>query len=286
MSEISKLAVVDPSARIGAKVRIGPFCVIGPDVVLGDGCELFSNVVIEGHTRIGERNVFYQNVVVGVTPQDLKYEGAPTETIIGDDNVFRENCSVHRGTELGGGRTIIGSHNLFMVGVHIAHDCELEDRILIGNQTQLAGHVLIEEGAVVSALIGLHNFVSVGKYSYVAGLTPVRRDVPPFMKFSGDPNEVRGVNEEGLKRNGFGREDILEIKRAYRKLYRKDCNSIVASIEDLQGRDGLNVNVRYLCRFLQQSCGSRFGRYRETQRQDANEDRMRCDPFEVRAKQK
>jgi len=282
MSEISELAVIDPSARIGADIRIGPFCVIGPDVEIGDGCELINSVTIQGVTRIGKGNVFYQNVVIGVAPQDLKYNGAPTETIIGDGNVFRENCTVHRGTELGGGKTVIGNGGLFMVGAHIAHDCIVHDRVLLGNQTQLAGHVTIEQGAVVSALIGLHHFVTVGKYSYIGGLTPVRRDVPPFMKFSGDPNGVRGVNEEGLNRSGFSAQDIDKIKTAYRRLYRQNGKSITVALKEIQQENEINEHVKYLCDFLDKSCQSRFARFRETARQNTDCEPVGRKPFEQR----
>jgi UDP-N-acetylglucosamine acyltransferase len=281
MAEISPWAAVDPKAQIGADVRIGPFCVVGPDVIIGPGSHLMNNVTVQGITRIGANNVFYPNVVVGVAPQDLKYRGAPTETLIGATNVFRECCTVHRGTELGGGRTVVGSHNLFMVGVHIAHDCFLADKIILGNQTQLAGHVRVEEGAVVSALVGLHHFVTVGKYSYIGGLTPVRRDVPPFVKFDGDPNEVRAVNEEGLKRNGFSAQEIDQIKQAFRQLYRQG-GDILSNLERLEATGGLNGHVQYLCGFLRASCAGRFGRYQELARRDNREDRRRRDPLEVR----
>ena len=281
MSEISNLAVIDPSAQIGSDVTIAPFCVVGSDVVIEDGCQLMNNVTVQGITRIGRDNVFYPNVVIGVAPQDLKYNGAPTETIIGKGNVFRENTTVHRGTEKGGGKTVIGSGCLFMVAVHIAHDCILENKIILGNQTQLAGHVHIEEGSVVSALVGLHHFVRVGKYSYVGGLTPVHRDIPPFVKFSGDPNEVRGVNEEGLKRNGFSPEDVALVKQGYRQIFRRG-NSIAGNVDELLAQDDLDANVRYMCEFVKKSCDSRFGRYHETFRSDSVEDRRRRRPLEVR----
>ncbi len=282
MADISKLAEVSPLARLADNVRIGPFCVIGPDVEIADNCELKNNVTIQGKTRIGSDNIFYQNVVIGTAPQDLKYNGGPTETIIGNGNVFREGVTVHRGTELGSGRTIIGNNNLLMVGVHIAHDCIIHNNVIIGNMTQLAGHVVIEDYAVVSALIGLHHFVTVGKYSYVGGMTPVRRDVPPFMKFSGDPNETRGVNEEGLRRNGFSSQEITELKKAYKLLYRQ--NRIADALKELQADEDLNKHVAYLCNFAQASCQSRFGRYLETARHDSFEDRKRKNPFEIRSK--
>lgn len=283
MTEISTLAVISPSARIGAQVRIGPFCVIGPNVQIGDGCELMNNVTVDGHTRIGESNVFYQNVVVGAAPQDLKYDGAPTETIIGSHNVFRENVTVHRGTELGLGKTVIGDNNLLMVAAHVAHDCILEDKILLGNESLLAGHVKIEEGAVVSALIGIHHFVTIGKFSYVGGLTPVRRDVPPFVKFDGDPNEVRAINEEGLKRHNFTEQDIVELKQAFRQLFRTG-NNISENLKAMAETECLNGHVTYLCEFLQRSCNGRFGRYLETARKDERKHRRFRTPAELRKK--
>ena len=283
MSKISKLAVVDPAATIGRDVEIGPFCVIGPDVSIADDCKLYNNVTIEGVTRIGENNVFYQNAVIGAAPQDLKYNGGPTETIIGSNNVFRENCTVHRGTENGGGITKIGDGCLFMVAAHVAHDCILADKILMGNETLLAGHVIIEEGVWMAALAGAHHFVTVGKYSYIGAMTPVRRDVPPFVKFSGDPNAVRGLNEEGLKRRDFSEADIAELKKACRKLFRHG-SSIVKRLDELTSEVNLNEHVSYLCEFVRHSCESRFGRYRETLRQDQRQDRTWRRPAEVRDK--
>ncbi|MBN1437732.1 MAG: acyl-ACP--UDP-N-acetylglucosamine O-acyltransferase [Sedimentisphaerales bacterium] len=282
MSEISKYAVIDPAAKIGADVTIGPFCVIGPDVVIGDGCELMNNVTIQGETCIGVNNIIYPNVVIGAAPQDLKYDGAPTKTIIGYGNVFRENATVHRGTELGIGETVIGNENLLMVSTHVAHDCVIGNHVILGNQTQLAGHVKIEDGAVISALIGLHHFVTVGKFSYVAGLTPVRRDVPPFMKFSGDPNGVRGVNEEGLKRNGFSSDDIGALKEAYRLMFRQGPISTV--LNEFEGRAEVNDHVRYLCAFMKKSCDSRLGRYEESCRRDKEIGKRNRKPLEVRKK--
>lgn len=282
MTDISEHAVIDPSATIGENVKVGPFCVIGPDVVIGDGCELISGVAIEGITRIGSNNVFYQNVAVGVAPQDLKYDGAPTETIVGYGNVLRENVTVHRGTELGGGKTVIGNENLLMVGSHVAHDCYVGNRTIIANQVQMAGHVTIEDYAVIEALLGINQFVTVGRASYVAAMTPVRRDVPPFMKFSGDPNEVRGVNEVGLKRIGFSDEDIEAVKDAFRLLFRQ--RAISAGLEELGTCDELNAHVAYLRDFMCKSCASRFSRFRENERSDSVVTGKRRMPIEVRTR--
>ena len=274
MSEISNLSVIHPAAVIAADVKIGPFCVIGPEVSLGPGCVLMNHVTLDGRARIGPHNIFYPNTVVGVAGQDLKYRGGPTETIIGAGNTFREAVTVHRGTELGCGQTVIGDHNLFMVAAHIAHDCIIGSHNIISNQTQLAGHVTIEDGAVLSALIGVHHFVTIGRFSYVGAMTPVRRDVPPFMKYEGDPNEVRGVNKEGLKRTGFTDEEIEQIERAYKALYRGE-KDILSNLEQLESANGLNSHVKYLCQFVRSSCAGRFGRYRELLRRDQAADRQR-----------
>ena len=284
MTEIHQFTVVDPAAKIGANVKIGPFCAIGPEVQLGDGCILYNNVTLTGRTRIGDHNVFYQNVVVGETPQDLKYRGQPTETIVGPRNVFRENVTIHRGTELGGGKTVIGEGNLIMASAHIAHDCILGSGILLGNASLLAGHVTIEDQAVISALVGIHHFVTIGRFSFVGGLTPVRRDVPPYVKFSGDPNEVRGLNEEGLRRRGLDETEIQALRDAYRELYRRGA-TLTAALDAIEAQPNRTEHVRYLCDFLRRSLTGRFGRFQETNRQDSRQDRSYRRPAEVREDQ-
>jgi UDP-N-acetylglucosamine acyltransferase len=288
MSNISELSSISPEATIGNDVTIGPFCVIGPDVTLGEGCELFNHVTITGNTTIGCNNVFYPNCVIGIAPQDLKYKGTPTETFIGNNNVFRENVTVHRGTEIAGGITKIGNNNLLMVGCHIAHDCTLGNYILLGNLTCLAGHVIIEDYAVVSAMVGVHHFVSIGKFSYIGGMTPVRRDVPPFMKVSGDPQEVICVNAEGLRRNGFEPYEISGLKEAHRALYRSKGETLLLTMQQrlhqLKINNDICQHVAHLCRFVSLSCASQFSRGQEAARQDKNEDRIRKDSFEIRSK--
>ncbi len=284
MSQISEQASIHPSARIGRDVIIGPFCVIGPGVELGDECELKNNVTLDGRTRIGKSNVFYPYTAIGVAPQDLKYAGGDTETIIGDRNVFRESVTVHRGTELAEGRTVIGNGNFLMVGAHVAHDCVLEDHVLLSNLVMLAGHVRIESGAIISAMVGVHHFVTIGRNSYIGAMTPVRRDVPPFVKVNGDPPEVVGLNTEGLKRNGFTSDDLEELKGAFKQLFRagKNGSTMEAEIEKLLQCDDLNDHVRYLRDFVHSSCQSRFWRAMEARRRDRAEDRMEHSPYEVR----
>ena len=286
MSKISELAVVDPAAQIGQNVRIGPFCVIGPDVTIGDGSELNNSVTIEGMTTIGKNNVFYPYSVVGVVPLDLKYQGEPTETIIGNSNVIREHVTIHRGTELGGGQTVIGNENILMTGMHVAHDCIVHNRTLIGNQVLLAGHVTVQDGAVISAMVGVHHFVRIGKYSYIGAKTAARRDVAPFLKTSGNPAKIRGVNTEGLSRNGFSQTDISEMKQAYKKLFRasRDGDTILSRLDELERENNSNEQVSYLCEFLRRSFTSPLGRAQETKRQDKPEDRVIRKPSELRKK--
>ncbi len=281
MSDISKLADISPSAVIGKNVKIGPFCVVGPEVVLGDNCQLYNNATIVGNTKVGPNNVFYQNTITGSAPQDLKYQGQPTETIIGSNNVFREFVVVHRGTEVGGNKTIIGDGNLFMGGAHIAHDCIVESRTIIGNNVLLAGHVKIEYGAMVAAMVGIHHFTTVGRNCYVGAKTPVRRDVPPFSIFEGDPNKVRGINAEGLKRHGIDPDTIRALKKTYNEIYRRG-----GSLEETAKRFALDEQcsdeVRCFAQAIVNSCSSRFGRYMETSRQDKEISKLNRKPLEVR----
>ncbi len=284
MTEISKFADVSSDAKIGENVTIGPFCVIGPQVELGDNCVLHNGVTVTGNTRVGANNTFYQHSLIGTAPQDLKYRGQDTETIVGDNNVFREFVVVHRGTEVGGGQTIVGSSNLLMCGAHIAHDCIVEDRTIIGNNVLLAGHVKIEYGAMVSAMVGIHHFTIVGRNCYVGAKTPVRKDVPPFSIFEGDPCNVRGINAEGLKRHGFSQDVISDLKRAYVKLYRKS-DSLENAAQELLNSEGISDQVKLFCQAVVNSCSNRFGRYMENFRADGNLSKVNRIPEEVRKNQ-
>lgn len=265
MANISPLSDVSPQAQLDSDVEIGPFCVVGPGVRLSAGCRLMNNVTIIGRTTIGRENTFYPFSVVGTTPQDLKYRGTPTRIEIGDRNIFREYVTVHPGTEAGGELTRVGSDSLFMIGSHIAHDCLLDDKVMLGNYSQLAGHVRMETCTVMSALSGVHHFVTVGKYAFIGGLTAVKRDVPPFTIFFGAPGAIRGINKTGMCRNGMSEQQIDSLEAAYRRLF---CgrNDQLRQIEQIEAENGLDENVRYLCQFLKASTDGKFGRYRETLR--------------------
>ncbi len=270
MTEIGPNVYIDPKAQLADDVVIGPNCYVGPNVIIGSKCKLHNNVTIIGPAVIGQNNEFYQNGVIGTDPQDLKYKGGPTELIIGDNNVFRESVTVHRGTELGGGRTKIGNNNLFMAGVHIAHDCVIEDHVIVANNALIAGHVHLESSAVVGGGAGLHHFVTVGKNAMVGGLTRVISDVPPFMIFEGNPGAVRGVNVTGLTRNGYTSEEIEAIKDAYRKLFRS--GNLAASLREFEKNGNHTPAVQYLIEFLKRRMKGKYGRFKETLRTDKLED--------------
>lgn len=217
---IHKTAIVDPTARLGANVRIGPYSVIGADVEIGDNCVVESHVVIKGPTRIGRENRFFQFCSIGEECQDKKYRGEPTELVIGDRNVFREGGTIHRGTIQDNSLTQIGSDNLFMAYVHVAHDCMLGDHNILANNATLAGHVHVGDYVILGGFTGVHQFCKIGSHAFAAVNSVVVQDIPPFIMAQGHNAVPRTINSEGLRRRGFSSDEILNIKRAYKILYR------------------------------------------------------------------
>ena len=281
MSEIHRSAVIDPEAELGHDVQVGPFGHVGPGVVLGDGCVLHAHATVLGPARFGARNVFFPHCTIGAAPQDLKYKGGPTALLVGDDNVFRENVTVHRGTEVdrrSGARTRIGSHNLLMVGVHVAHDADLGSHIILANQVQIAGHVRIEDCVTVGGATAMHHFVTVGRYSYIAGVTRVTHDVPPYMKVQGYDQDVRAVNVTGMQRWRIAPESIAAVKAAFRLLFARRGGRLpgrtAAAMREIEGNGLLqDEHVRYLVQFLRRKLEvGIFGRVREHERSDMPED--------------
>jgi UDP-N-acetylglucosamine acyltransferase len=264
MTKISPLAHVDPNARIGTDVEIGPFCVIGPDVVIGDGCKLYNNVTVLSATTIGKNNVFFPNSVIGSPPQDLKYKGAVTRVVIGEANHFREAVTVHAGTEVAAGVTTIGSSNLFMVNSHIGHDAVFGSRCIVGNNCMIAGHVNCGDGVAMMGGVGIHHFVTVGDYAYIAGYSRVHHDVPPFVKIDG-ADRVRALNAVGLRRNGFGEDDIDALERATRRLFFGREKPFSVTLRELDS-GGVNAHVKTMIDFLHRRNAGRHGRYLEALR--------------------
>jgi len=217
---IHPTALVDAGARIADDVSIGAFSIVGGDVAIGPGTRIGPHVVVTGRTTIGARNRIFQFASVGDVPQDRKYGGEPTATVLGDDNVVREYVSIHAGTAQDRGTTTIGNGNLFLAYTHVAHDCVVGDHTTFSNNAQIAGHVTIGDFAVLGAYAGVHQFCRVGAHAMVAAGSIVLQDVPPFVTAAGYPAKPRGINSEGLRRRGFAAGDIAAIRRAYKALYR------------------------------------------------------------------
>jgi UDP-N-acetylglucosamine acyltransferase len=219
---IDPRAIVSPEAHLAPDVTVGPFSIIGPGVQIGPGCIVGPHVVINGPTRIGADNHFFQFASIGDAPQDKKYKGEPTRLEIGDRNVFRESCTVNRGTTHDKGVTHIGDDNLFMAYSHVAHDCHVGNQSIFANCAALAGHVEIGDWVILGGLTAVHQFVKIGAHAFLAGGAIVTRDVPPYVMVAGNPAQPHAVNSNGLKRRGFDEKQIRNIRDAYRVLYRSD----------------------------------------------------------------
>ena len=251
--QIHPTAIVDPAAVIPSSCKIGPFCIVGKDVEMGENCELLSHVVLKGPTKMGSRNRVFPFTTLGLEPQDLKFKGEPTRLEIGDNNVIRESVTIHRGTPGGGGVTRVGSHCLIMAYSHIAHDCSISDNVIMANAATLAGHVTVEEYAVVGALCPVHQFVRIGAYSYIGGGTTITQDVLPFSLTSAKRDvHAFGMNSVGLERKGFSKERLRKIHRAYRTLLSSRMN-IGESLEKLKSESDLGEDVERLIRFVEGS---------------------------------
>lgn len=233
MANIHPMSIVDPKAELAEDVTVGPFCIVGPDVKIGAGTELMSHVTVRGRTEIGCRNRIFQGAAIGCEPQDKKYAGEPTRLVIGDDNVIRENCTLSTGTVQDEGITTVGSRNLLMANVHIAHDCRVGSDTILANNCAFAGHVHIEDFVIVGGQSGVHQFVHIGTHAMVGGASGVLRDVPPYVICSGYPCAPHGINSVGLRRSGFTVEEMGLIKECYKALYREG-NLIADAAREMQ----------------------------------------------------
>ena len=243
------LAYVHPDAKIADNVVIEPFVSIDRDVVIGEGTRLGSSVSILSGSRIGKNCNIFPGAVIGAIPQDLKYRGEYTTVEIGDNNTIREMVTINRGTA-SKGKTIVGNNNLIMAYVHIAHDCKLGNNIILGNNTQLAGEVIMDDWAIVSAMTGVHQFCRIGSHVMVGGGSHVRKDVPPYIKAGREPLSYVGINSIGLRRRNFTNEKIREIQDIYRYIYQKGLNTsqavelIEAEMPATQERDEILLFVK------------------------------------------
>jgi len=252
---IDPRAIVSPTAQLASDVTVGPFSIIGPNVQIGPGTVVGPHAVITGHTTIGADNHIYQFASIGDAPQDKKYKGEPTRLEIGDRNIFRESCTMNRGTTQGHSVTRIGSDNLFMAYSHVAHDCHVGNKTVFANCASLAGHVEIGDWVTLGGLTAVHQFCKIGAHAFLAGGTIVQRDVPPFVMVAGNPAIPHAVNSEGLKRRGFTEEQIRNIRESYRILYRLDLK-LADAMEKMRAMGASDPNIKMFADFVAASTRS------------------------------
>lgn len=248
-ASIHPTAIVDPGARLGDGVRIGPFCTVGPDVELGPGCELKSHVVVEGHTQIGARTQISPFAVLGTPPQDVKYRGEPSTLTIGDDCIIREGVTMNPGTRHGTMQTIVGDRCLFLAYSHVAHDCRVGDNVVLTNNVMLGGNSKIGNFAIIGGGAGIHQFVRVGPHAFVGGLAAVLNDVIPYGMVFGNHAHLAGLNIVGLRRRGFSREQIHDLRRAYRLLFAQE-GTLKERVEDVAASFDSHPTVHEILDFI------------------------------------
>jgi len=242
-------AIISPDASIADDVEIGAYSIIGPNVSIGDGSRIGPHVVLKGKTTIGENNRFFQFCSIGEQPQDKKYDGEETELIIGNNNTVREFCTFNTGTSQGRGVTRIGNDNWIMAYVHIAHDCLIGNNVIMANNATLGGHVTIGDHAILSGFAGVHQFVEIGAHAFVSFASFVNQSIPPYVIVSGEKAKAKGVNTEGLKRRGFSPEQVQNVRRAYRTLYRSGL-SLEDALEKLSAMTEEAGEIAPLVEFL------------------------------------
>ncbi len=246
-------AFVHSGAELHDGVTIAQGAIVGPNVIIGKGSKVGPNSIIEGRTKIGQNNKVFPNVYIGLEPQDLKYRGAPTEVIIGDNNTFRECVTINKATNEGE-KTIIGSNNLLMAYTHIGHNCELGDGIVLSNSVQVAGHVKVEDKAIIGGCLGIHQFVHVGYLAMVGGMTRVDRDVPPFCLAEGHPGRLRGLNRIGIKRSGLlenNEFDLKVLQNTWNLLFKS--HGVISNSLEMAMKGKLDLSSLKLCNFLKDS---------------------------------
>ena len=242
-------AIIHPGAKLAADVQVGAYSIIGEHVEIGAGTKIGPHVVVTGHTRIGQNNEIFQFCSIGEVPQDKKYAGEPTRLENGDNNVISECCTFNIGTVQDVGVTRMGNNNWIMAYVHVAHDCQIGNNVIFANSTQLAGHVIIDDFVILGGFTGVHQFCQIGAHVMTAVGTVLLHDIPPYVKVSGSPAAPHGINSEGLKRRGFSSDALMEIKRAYKTLYRSGLTLEEAKIQIGQ-QAGEHDEVQIMSEFL------------------------------------
>ena len=252
---IHDFAEVSPKAELGKGVSVGPGAVVGPDVIVGSNTWIGPNVIIEGKVKIGSNNKIFPGACIGLEPQDLKYNGDPTNVLIGDNNTFRECVTINRAT-FEGEKTIVGNQNLLMAYSHLGHNCEIGNNVVIANSVQIAGHVVVEDRAVIGGCLGIHQFVHIGYLAMIGGMTRVDRDVPPYCLAEGHPGRMRGLNKVGIKRKSIdkeNKEEYLQLKRIWNLLFKSEY--VISDGLNIARQENLFQSSTRLCGFLELSIG-------------------------------
>ena len=257
MANIHATAVVDPSAKLGTNVEIGPFCVIGPDVELGDDVVVHSHAVITGRTTLGPECKVFPFASIGQAPQDVKFHGEPSTLTIGAKTIIREHTTVNPGTEGGHMSTKVGSNCLLMIGAHVAHDCEVGDSVTLVNGATLGGHVTIGDGAIIGGLSAVHQFVRIGAYAFIGGMSGITADVIPFGMAIGNRANLCGLNIVGLKRKRFPRDQIHELRQAYRMLFSTE-GTLKERLEDVESMFSTNPLTKQVIEFIKTQSDRQF----------------------------
>ena len=246
---IHKSSVIDPKAKIGKDVKVGPFCFVGPKAQLEDGVELISNVHIEGNTKIGKGTKIYPFASIGTAPQDLKYKGEENSLEIGENNVVREYVTINPGTSGGGNKTVVGNNCLFMISSHIAHDCKIGNNVVIANNVPLGGHVTIEDSVVIGGNSAVQQFTRIGRLAMIGGMTGVLKDVIPFGLSFGNRNYLKGINLIGLRRKKYDNKKIMELDQAYKKIF--SSSNLQENLSKINGEYKGNELVEEVTKFIE-----------------------------------
>ena len=249
---IHQTAIIDPQAELASGVEVGPYSIIGPQVKIGRNTKIGPHVVIDGWTHIGEGCTVFQFASIGALPQDLKYKGEESWVIMGNNNTIREFVTINRGTSWSQGKTTIGNNNFFMAYSHVAHDCKIGNHVILANAATLAGHITIEDCAIVGGLVGVHQFVRLGCHSIIGGGSGVNKDVPPYMMANGQRAKLYGLNTTGLQRHHFSEEALTNLKKAYRIIFRSGLTLEKAS-DQLAHEVENSPEVKHLIHFIESS---------------------------------
>ncbi len=249
MSNIHNSAIIDPGATLGSNITVGPLCVIGPDVILEDNVKLHSHIVIDGRTQIGRDSEIFPFASLGQSPQDLSFQGEESRLEIGEKNVIREYVTMNPGTSKGGGVTRVGNQGFFMAGSHVAHDCQVGEHVVFANNATIGGHCIIEDFVILGGLSAVHQFVRVGAYAFIGGMSGIENDVIPFGMALGNRAYLNGLNIVGLKRRGYEREKIHNLRKAYRLIFSTE-GTIVERLEDTEKMFAKDENVMRVINFI------------------------------------